>query len=308
MPALVVISNVGAAVLHVQLHQALVELALAQPLAQLFARALDALARLRLRRHQQVEQALFGVRLGAVRHFVQPLFAHHVDGDIHQVADHRLHVAAHVAHFGELAGLHLQERRIRQPRQAPRQFRLAHARGADHEDVLRHHLFGHLGRAASGGGCGCAARWPRRAWPPPAPPRACPARARSRAESARPAAALRPRTGREDRSPWLLQLLVGDVVVRVDADLAGDLHGLLGDPPRRELGVAQQRRGRRQWRRARPSRWPPRLRPARSRRRCRSPGRCSSCRPPAAALPGAAARGRCAIPWPVPPPSAAGCR
>ena len=134
------------AVLHFDLHQALVELAVAQALAQLLARALDAFAGLRLRRHQQVEQALFGVHLGAVGHFVQPLFAHHVDGDIHQVADHRFHVAAHVAHFGELAGLHLQERRIRKPRQAPRQFGLADAGGADHEDVLGHHLFGHLRR------------------------------------------------------------------------------------------------------------------------------------------------------------------
>ncbi len=134
------------AVLHFQFHQALVQLAFAQPLAQLFARALHAFAGLGLRRHQQIQQALFGVQLGAVGHFVQPLLAHHVDGDIHQVADHRFHVAAHIAHFGELAGFHFQEGRIGQPRQAPRQFRLADAGGADHEDVLGHHLFGHLRR------------------------------------------------------------------------------------------------------------------------------------------------------------------
>ena len=99
-----------------------------------------------VRRHQQIEQALFGIDFGAIRHFVQPLFAHHVDRDIHQVANHRLHVAAHVSHFGELAGLHLEERRVGQARQPARQFGLAHARGADHEDVLGHHLFGHLGR------------------------------------------------------------------------------------------------------------------------------------------------------------------
>ena len=146
MPALVVISKDGAAVLDFDFHQALVELAFAQPLAQLFAGALDAFAGLRLRRHEQVQQAVLGVQFGAVGHFVQALFAHHVDGDIHQVADHGFHVAAHVAHFGELAGFHLQERRIGQPRQAPRDLRLAHAGGADHEDVLGHHLFGHFGR------------------------------------------------------------------------------------------------------------------------------------------------------------------
>ena len=138
--------EVGAAVFHFQFHDALVELALAQPLAQFLARTVDAFAGLRLRRHQQIEQALFGVGLGAVGHFFQALLAHHVDGDIHQVADHRFHVAAHVADFGELAGLHLQKRRIRQPRQPPRDFGLADARGADHEDVLRHHLVGHFGR------------------------------------------------------------------------------------------------------------------------------------------------------------------
>ena len=101
---------------------------------------------LRLRRHQQVEQALFGVGLGAVGDFIQALLAHHVDGDIHQVANHRLHVAAHVAHFGELAGFHFEERGIGQARQAARQFGFADAGGADHEDVLGHHLLGHLRR------------------------------------------------------------------------------------------------------------------------------------------------------------------
>ena len=83
---------------------------------------------------------------GAIGHFVQPLLADHVDGDIHQVADHRLDVAADVADFGELARLHFQKRRIGQPGQPARQFGLADAGGADHEDVLRHHLFGHLRR------------------------------------------------------------------------------------------------------------------------------------------------------------------
>ncbi len=83
---------------------------------------------------------------GAVGNFVEALFAHHVDGDIHQVADHGFHVAAHVADFGELAGLHFQKRRIGQLRQAARDLGLADARGADHEDVLGHHLLGHFGR------------------------------------------------------------------------------------------------------------------------------------------------------------------
>ena len=97
MPALVADLERRPAVLHLDFHHALVELAVAQLLAQLLARALDAFAGFGLRRHQQVEQAVLGVRLGAVGHFVQALLAHHVDGDVHQVADHRLDVAAHVA-------------------------------------------------------------------------------------------------------------------------------------------------------------------------------------------------------------------
>ena len=84
------------------------------------------------------------LRLGAVGDFVEALLAHHVDGDIHQVADHGFHVAAHVADLGELAGLHFQERRIGQLGQAARDFRFADAGGADHEDVLGHHLLGHF--------------------------------------------------------------------------------------------------------------------------------------------------------------------
>ena len=63
-----------------------------------------------------------------------------------QVADHRLHVAADVADFGELRGLDLEEGRVGQLGQAARDLGLAHARGADHDDVLRHDLFRQLGR------------------------------------------------------------------------------------------------------------------------------------------------------------------
>ena len=95
-------------------------------------------------RHQQVQQAFFGVALGALADFVEALLAHHVDGDLHQIADHGFDVAADVADFGELAGLHLQERRIGELRQPARELGLAHAGGPDHEDVLGHHLIGHL--------------------------------------------------------------------------------------------------------------------------------------------------------------------
>jgi len=117
---------------HIQLHYALVEFALAQLLPQLLARArarlagknglaVDVEADLLLivsglgrhlrrhRRQQQVEQALLGVHLRLVGDVFQLLFAHHVDGDLHQVTHHRFHIAAHIADLGELRGLNLQE-------------------------------------------------------------------------------------------------------------------------------------------------------------------------------------------------------
>ena len=133
------------AFLDVQFDHALVELSRAQTFAQFLAGAVEAFARLGLRRHQQVEQALFGIALGTLGHLVEALFAHHVDGDVHQVADHRLDVASDITDLGELAGFDLQERGVRELRQPPGQFGLADTRRPDHEDVLRHDLVGHVG-------------------------------------------------------------------------------------------------------------------------------------------------------------------
>ena len=71
---------------------------------------------------------------------------HHVDGELGQVADHRLDVAADVADLGELRRLDLDERRLRQPRQAAGDLRLADAGRPDHQDVLRRDLLGQLRR------------------------------------------------------------------------------------------------------------------------------------------------------------------
>ena len=100
----------------------------------------------RRRRQQQVEQALLGVEFGFVGNVLQLLFAHHVDGDLHQIADHRFDVAAHVADLGKLGGFHFQKRRVGQLGQAARDFGFAHAGGPDHDDVLGHDLFGQFGR------------------------------------------------------------------------------------------------------------------------------------------------------------------
>ena len=99
----------------------------------------------RHRRQQQVEQPLLGVQLGLVGDVLQLFFAHHVDGDLDQVADHRLDIAAHVADLGELRGLDLQEGRVGQLRQAARDLGFAHAGRTDHDDVLGDDFFRQFG-------------------------------------------------------------------------------------------------------------------------------------------------------------------
>ena len=119
------------------------ELAVAQHRAQLRARFLPfALGK---RRQQQVEQALLGPRAGAVADLERLLVAHHLHGDLGQVAHDRFDVAPDVADLGELGRLDLEERRIREPREAPRDLGLSDARRTDHQDVLRQDLARHLG-------------------------------------------------------------------------------------------------------------------------------------------------------------------
>ena len=145
------------ALAHFHFHQALIELSFAELRAQLVARALGLLAALRFgawrvvgrararRGQQQIQQPLFGGLLGALGHFIELFFAHHVDGRLHEIAHHRFHVAAHVSHFGILRRFDLHERASRQPRQPPRDFRFAHAGGPDHQDILRQNVFGEFG-------------------------------------------------------------------------------------------------------------------------------------------------------------------
>ncbi len=83
--------------------------------------------------------ASFGL---GVHLLAQPL-AGHVDGDLDEVADDLLDVAADVADLGELGRLDLEERRLGELGQAPGDLGLADAGRADHQDVLRQHLLAH---------------------------------------------------------------------------------------------------------------------------------------------------------------------
>ena len=102
--------------------------------------------RRRRRRKQKVEHALFGGLLGAIGDFIELFFAHHVDGSFHQVADHRFHVAADVADFGVLGSFHFHERAAGEPRESARDFGLADAGRADHQNIFRQNVFGNFRR------------------------------------------------------------------------------------------------------------------------------------------------------------------
>ena len=135
---------------------ALVEQSLAQHLAQLLAR-LAAGAPDAIRRHragfgvgaprggqQCVEDALFGalVRLGAHRAFL--LLGEDLHREIGEIAHDRLDVAPDVADLGELRRFDLDERRLRQLREAARDLGLPHAGRPDHDDVLRRDLLAQI--------------------------------------------------------------------------------------------------------------------------------------------------------------------
>jgi hypothetical protein len=91
-------------------------------------------------RQQRIEHALLGGIQRALAHLGHFLLAGHLHGDVRQLLDDRVDVAADIADLGELGGLHLHERRVRQLRQAPRDLGLADPGRSDHQDVLRRDL------------------------------------------------------------------------------------------------------------------------------------------------------------------------
>ena len=135
---------------------ALIELAFAEHLAEFLSRLAVARCRLglgheahRLRSRQQcIEHSFFSRIHGAMTDLLHLFFARHLDRHVHEVLDDRIDLASHVADLGELGRFHLDEGRIGELGQAARDLGLAHAGGADHEDVLGRDLgaqrFGNL--------------------------------------------------------------------------------------------------------------------------------------------------------------------
>ena len=117
------------------------------------------LAALRVGGSSMVEEPFLGVPLRLLDVLGHALRLDQVDGDAHQVADDRFHVAADVADLGELGGLDLEEGRPGELGQAAGDLGLADAGGADHQDVLGHDLVAPFRPAAAAGASGCAGRW-----------------------------------------------------------------------------------------------------------------------------------------------------
>ena len=180
---------------------------------------------------ERVEHLLLRRLPRALAQLLDLLLLHELHRGLDEVAHHRVHVAADVAHLGELGGLDLHERRAGEPGEPPRDLGLSHAGGADHHDVLREDLVLQLRADLL------------------APP-AVAERDRDRALRLRLPDHVAVELGDDllrRQVLWLhgLELLEREVRVRVDADLRRELHGLLGDLARGERRVGEQRAGRR---------------------------------------------------------------
>ena len=117
------------------------------PGAQFLAEGL-ARRRLRARSDQGVQDAFLGLTFGASLDARAALVAHHDQGAFDQIAHDLIDVAADIADLGELGGLDLEEGRTGKPRQTPGDLGLAHARRADHQDVLGRDLVAQIVRHA----------------------------------------------------------------------------------------------------------------------------------------------------------------
>ena len=89
---------------------------------------------------EHVDDALDRVARRKLAHFLAAFVHDGTNRGFHEIAHHRLHVAADVSDLGILRRLDLDEGRADQGRQTPSDLGLADAGGADHQDVLRRDL------------------------------------------------------------------------------------------------------------------------------------------------------------------------
>ncbi len=145
------------AFLIIDLHDAVVQFPFAQLPAQFFPGLLELFLRsgfsllgrqeVRLefgRRQQQIQDTFLRIQLGLFFDFQDLLIAYHVDGYLHQVANHRFHITSYIPYLRKLGGFHLDEGGVGQAGESPGDLRLADPGRSDHDDVLRGDLIGDL--------------------------------------------------------------------------------------------------------------------------------------------------------------------
>src|ERR1700728_1154924 len=121
--------------LHFDIDLFVVELAGAQPFAKvLLGRRAAAGA------DQRIEHTLLGGLLRLRLHVLALALPRLGDGDLDQIADDLLDVAAHIADLGEFRRLDLEKRRAGELGEAARNLGLADAGRSYHQDVFRQHL------------------------------------------------------------------------------------------------------------------------------------------------------------------------
>ena len=130
--------------LHLELDLAVIKESLPEKLAQLLTGVLPAVAG----GQKQIEQALLSGGFGTAFDLFGLFSAHKIDADFHKVADHGFHVAAHIADFGVLGGLNLDERSRAQLGEATGNFSLAYPCGAHHNDIAGSDLVAQFRRKA----------------------------------------------------------------------------------------------------------------------------------------------------------------
>ncbi len=109
---------------------------------QLLAKGI-ARRRARVGADQRIEHALFRGELRARLNVLALALADLCDPNLDQIADDLLDVPPDISHLGELGRFHLDKGRVRKLGQPPRDFRLADAGRADHQNVFRKHFFAH---------------------------------------------------------------------------------------------------------------------------------------------------------------------
>ena len=87
-----------------------------------------------------VQNTFFGQIFSQVLDFLHLRFANHLDRNIGQVPDNRLHVASDIADFGELGRFNFDEGGVGQSGQSSRDLGFTDAGRADHQDIFWRYL------------------------------------------------------------------------------------------------------------------------------------------------------------------------